>query len=281
MRWLTAIFVLVPLAVLGTTAAAQPQIDDLPPLPPRQPPQIDDLPPLPPMPRGAEKAVFDVIVEGQGGAYRRVDGEGSNGVCQISSGTVTNEAYEYGRGRGLRVVFTRLGRRAVLIKRAGRRSPLVTFNVRGSVTSRAEGQATRSGPVPCAATTETVGDEAGCGRKPRAIDYGLAYARGKLTLALAGDVTPPLPSPKLCGANGVESMSGPPVYGWFGPPELKPGDLPARRIFGSRRAFRVSLTADDVRKQFDSPNPAFGLRALEEGQHSAIVRFVRVQGEGG
>ena len=110
MRWLTAIFVLVPLAVLGTTAAAQPQIDDLPPLPPRQPPQIDDLPPLPPMPRAAEKAVFDVIVEGQGAAYRRVDGEGSNGVCQISSGTVTNEAYEYGRGRGLRVVFTRLVR---------------------------------------------------------------------------------------------------------------------------------------------------------------------------
>jgi hypothetical protein len=167
------------------------------------------------------------------------------------------------------------------MKRAGRRSPAVTFNVRGSVTSSAEGEATRSGPVPCAATTEKVGDEAGCGRKPRAINYGLAYARGKLTLALAGDAIPPLPSPKLCGANGVESMSGPPVYGWFGPPELKPGALQARRIFGSRRAFRVSLRSEDIRKQFDSPNPAFGLRALEMAQHSAIVRFVRVQGDGG
>src|ERR1700754_5165729 len=190
MRMIAAIPVLVTMSVLGATAGAQP-------------PQIDDLPPLPPVPRG-EKAVFDVIVEGEGAAYRRVDGEGSNGLCQISSGTVTNEAYEYGRGRGLRVVFTRLGRGAVLLQRAGRRSPLVTFNVRGSVNARAEGEASRSGPVPCAATTEKVGDEAGCGRKARAIDYGLAYGRGKLSLALAGDVTPPLPSPKLCGANGVE-----------------------------------------------------------------------------
>ena len=267
MRTLAAMSVLVPMALLGASAAAQP-------------PQIDDLPPLPPAPR-AEKAVFDVIVEGQGDAYRRVDGEGSNGLCQISSGTTSTEVYEYGRGRGLRVVFTRLSRRAVLMQRAGRRSPLVTFNVRGSVTSRAEGEASRSGPVPCAATTEKVGDESGCGRKARAIDYGLAYGRGKLSLALAGDVTPPLPSPKLCGANGVESMSGPPVYGWFGPPELKPEALPARRIFGSRRAFRVTLRAEDVRKQLDSPNPAFGLRALEMAQHSAIVRFVRVQGDGG
>jgi hypothetical protein len=268
MRRLAAMFVLVPMALLGATAAAQP-------------PQIDDLPPLPPAPRGADKAVFDVIVEGQGDAYRRVDGEGSNGLCQISSGTATTEVYEYGRGRGLRVVFTRLSRRAILMQRAGRRSPLVTFNVRGSVTSAAEGEASRSGPVPCAATTEKVGDEAGCGRKARAIDYGLAYARGELTLALAGDVTPPLPSPKLCGANGVESMSGPPVYGWFGPPELKPGELPPRKIFGNKRAFRVSLRAENVRKQFDSPNPAFGLRALEMADHRAIVRFVRVQGDGG
>jgi hypothetical protein len=40
--------VLVPMALLGATAASQP-------------PQIDALPPLPPAPRGAAKAVFDVM----------------------------------------------------------------------------------------------------------------------------------------------------------------------------------------------------------------------------
>jgi hypothetical protein len=163
-------------------------------------------------PRGAEKAVFDVIVEGQGEAYRRVGGDGTNGLCQVSSQTASSEIYEYGRGRGLRVVFTRLGR-AVLIQRAGRRSPLVSFNVRGSVTSRAEGQASRSGPVPCAATTGKVGDEAGCGRKAR--------------------------------------------------------------------AFRVTLRSGEIQKQFDSPNPTFDGRALENAEHRAVVRFVRVQGDGG
>ena len=135
--------------------------------------------------------------------------------------------------------------------------------------------------MPCAATTEKVGDEAGCGRKARAVDYGLAYAGGKLTLALGGDVVPPLPSPKLCGANGVETMSQPPVYGWFGPPELKPGALPKRRIFGSSRAFRVTLRSGEIQKQFDSPNPTFDGRALENAEHRAVVRFVRVQGDGG
>ena len=93
MRTLAGVIALLSTALLAASAASQPR-----------PPQIDDLPPLP-APKGGKKAVFDVIVEGFGGASRQVDGEGANGVCQVTSHTESHQTYEYGRGRGLRVVF--------------------------------------------------------------------------------------------------------------------------------------------------------------------------------
>lgn len=48
-----------------------------------------------------------MIVEGMGTATREVDGDGSNGLCRVSSHTQTTESYEYGCGKGLAVVFKR------------------------------------------------------------------------------------------------------------------------------------------------------------------------------
>jgi len=263
---------LIAMTILLTAAgAAAAQV------PPR-PPQIDELPPLPKAPT----ETFDVIVEGEGSASRRVDGDGNSGICSITSHTVSVERYEYGRGRGLRVVFTKLGagrQSAVLMKRAGRRLPGVTFNVRAKLDASAQGEAKRFGPAPCQPTTEQVGDERGCGRGlRRAANWALGYAQGKLSLDVKDDPIPPLPgSGAGCGMNGVETFSQQPVFGWFGPPQLKRTPLPRRLIFGSRRAFVVRLSSGDIEKQFDSPNPAFAARALENAEHRAVVRFIRVR----
>lgn len=264
----TFIVVAILLAAAGTAAAQ---------VPPR-PPQIDELPPLPKAPT----ETFDVIVEGEGSASRQVDGDGNSGICSISSHTASAERYEYGRGRGLRVVFTKLGTgrgSVVLMKRAGRRLPGVDFNVRARLDASAQGEAKRFGPVPCEPTTEQVGDERGCGKGlRRSATWALGYARGNLSLDVKEDQLPPLPGSGVsCGTNGVETFSQQPVFGWFGPPELKPAALPKRLIFGSRRAFVSRLSSGEIQRQFDSPNPAFAARALETAEHRAVVRFIRVR----
>ena len=144
----------------------------------------------------AQKAFFDVVVEGTGAAHQVVDGDGTNGVCHVHSSTSSNETYEYGRGKGVRVVFRRfrgIPNSPVLLTRAGRRAG-ATFNVRGSFTGTASGTATREGPAVCIPATETVGDETQCGKKiGRAVDMGLGYAEGELGLEVAGDSLPRLP----------------------------------------------------------------------------------------
>ncbi len=263
MRTLAGVIALLLTALLAASAASQPR-----------PPQIDDLPPLP-APKGGKKAVFDVIVEGFGGASRQVDGEGANGVCQVTSHTESHQTYEYGRGRGLRVVFRKPGPTA-LLTRAGRRAPRAVFNVRGSTRTSAEGEATRTGDaVLCQPVTEKVGDESECNRTiRRAVNMALGYTQGELKLELAAEPLPPLPGTG-CGSNGVETVSGTPTLGWEGWPELEPGGLPMGRIFGKRRRFRVKMDGLD-RFQGDSPNPAFVGRFIERGSHDAVVRFIRV-----
>lgn len=225
-----------------------------------------------------QKAVFDVIVEGSGAAHQVVDVDGTNGLCQVHSSTQSNETYEYVRGRGVRVVFKRfrgIPNSPVLLTRAGRRAG-AEFNVRGSVLNTASGSATREGPAECLPATETVGDEPQCGRKSgRATDMGLLYSEGKLGFEIAGDALPRLPGGG-CGSNTIETMSGSPLFGWEGFPDLKPKELPASRIFGRKSAFVVRLGGTG-RVQHDSPIPAFDGRALNTGRHNAVVRFVRVR----
>jgi hypothetical protein len=67
------------------------------------------------------------------------------------------------------------------------------------------------------------------------------------------------------------------MLAWQSFPELKPKPLPARRIFGSRRAFKVELTSGLARDRTESPNPAFQGAALDSGEHDAVVRFIRIR----
>ena len=235
--------------------------------------------PAPPL--RTQKAVFRVVVEGSGDSHRQVDGDGSNGVCTVVSHTESDETYEYGRGQGLSVVFTRfrgIPRSPVLMKRVGRRSPRVTFNVRGSYRDTANGSATRSGdPVQCQPLTETVGDESECNRHiRRPLDMALTWDGTKLGLEMADPDLTRLPGGG-CGSNSIETLSGWPMLGWMSFPELERKKVPSHRIFGSRRAFKVELTSGLERDRTESPNPAFQGVALDSGRHNAVVRFIRVR----
>jgi hypothetical protein len=223
-----------------------------------------------------QKAVFRVVVEGTGEAMRRVAGTGSNGVCDISTDTISHESYHYGRGRNFEVVFTRFARRVPpIMNRRGRRSPATSFRVQGGYTATAQGHATRRGDgTLCQPVDETVGDENGCGERRGGLDMALNYAEGKLSLDLFNEF-PRLPGGG-CGSNGVETSSGNPPLGWRGFPVVKPKRLPARRIFGLRHAFVVELSSGPVRQVSVSPIAGFPVDVIDEGEHNAKVRFIRL-----
>lgn len=229
----------------------------------------------------SERATFDVIVEGTGSANRNVSLDGQLGACFISSRTHSTEDWEYGRGRGLRVEFVRLGSAragVIVMRRVGR--PMfapVVFNVRATITNAAFGQAERSGPPEvCMPVIDTVGDEDLCGEHAGRENYSLAYENRKLSLGLHGDPLPPLPSARLCGANGVESASGPPPDGFHAPVELRPRRLAPSRIFGAVRRFKVELESRDAVSRQDSPIPGISGAAVDTASHRAVVRFIRV-----
>ncbi len=236
--------------------------------------------PGPGLPAG-ERATFDVIVEGTGSASRNVSLDGQLGACTIASRTNSTEGYEYGRGRGLRVEFVRLGSgrgSVVVMRRVGR--PMfapVAFNVRATITDAASGQADRLGPTGlCMSTTETVGDEELCGQHAGRENYSLQYLNRKLSLGLQGDPLPPLPSPKLCGVNGIETASGPPPDGFHAPADLRSKRLAPSKIFGAVRRFKVELESGDVTSRQDSPIPGLSGAAVNRASHQAVVRFIRV-----
>ena len=237
-----------------------------------------------PLPPGVktQKAQFRVVVEGSGFGHRQVDGDGSNGICQVVAHTESDEDYEYKRGQGLAVVFTRfrgVPNSPVLMKRVGRRSPQVIFNVRGSYRGTAQGSATRSGdPVQCQPLTEAVGDESECNRRiQRPLDMAITWdGDDKLGLEMADQELTRLPGAG-CGSNSIEPLSGWPMLAWQSFPKLKPKPLPARRIFGSRRAFKIELTSGLQRERTESTHPAFQGAALDSGKHDAVVRFIRIR----
>lgn len=249
--------------------------------------QIDDLPPLPPLPKPDQKAAFELIVEGDGVAGQTANGSGSNGPCQISTSTSSGQVYEYGRGKGVDVVFTRYkfpgGPPLVLLKRKGQNQG-VLFTVVGSYENSATGSAIRSGSQPtCNPTSETVGDEEECGKKaPRRTNLFLNTTFGG-ELELGASVSSPSLPGFGCGANGVETISGSPLYGWPSFPVLEPEPIPENKIFGKKAKdkFKVPFEAIPINEEaFYTVGSAFEIRTVNTGQHSAVARFIREKKKG-
>lgn len=247
-----------------------------------QTPPDDDLPPLPPLPKAAEKATFDLIVEGTGFAHKQVGGSGSNGACSIVSNTNSVQQFTYGRGKDLRVVFSKYkfpGGSLVLLKREGQKRSGALFTVKGSYVASAEGSATRTGdPAVCVPASETVGDEAQCGPSGnRRTNLLLSYIDDALTLDVSARTTV-VPTGTGCGSNGVETASGEPFYGWGNFLPLKPENLSPGLIFGGKKKFKVPLKAAPKQTETDQVFGGFTLRSSDVGEHEAVARFIRDRG---
>lgn len=216
---------------------------------------------------------------------------GTDTICNVSSNTTAENSFEYGRGKGVRVVFRiqYIGRipSTVILARDGSRKPGVVFTVVGESRNTATGGASRTaaGALPCVADADTVGDEAGCGTKRnlRTI-LVLDYSSRMLTLeprAKPGeggtdeDLTP-LVEP--CGTNRIESASGLPRWAWPGFVPLEPRPLDVSTITGRKRAFKVAFgPVDDQLPAEALLGPSLTSRTLDIGSHQAVVRFVRVR----
>ena len=235
-----------------------------------------NLPPLPPLPPPSDRAAFKLVVEGSGDSQLLVSGSGSNGVCDIATSTNSVQDFEYGRGKDVRVVFSKYKFRGapplVLVK--GKRG--LRFTVVGSYTNGASGSAGRSGPdPPCVPVNETAGDETGCGPSgaKRTIINLTSTFEGKLAL------TPVATSPGTpgtgCGSNGVESLSGTPHYSWpyFAP--LKKEPMPTAKIFGKTKRFKVDFASGRIGFETFSPIGSFEIRSINSGSHEAVARFIR------
>jgi len=82
-------------------------------------------------------------------------------------------------------------------------------------------------------------------------------------------------SGKLVIGSGTLPSGNPPL-GWRGFPVVKPKRLPATRIFGLRHAFVVELSSGPVRQVSVSPIAGFPVDVIDEGEHTAKVRFIRL-----
>lgn len=229
---------------------------------------------------GRETAKFRVVIEGSGRATHSVSVDGTNGPCQITSRTESREEFEYFRGKGVTVLFTRfkgIPNSPIIMRRIGQRDFRPVFNVRGWYEDEASGQASRSGDANlCIPLTEKVGDERECNRKiHRPIDMALTLSGRKVVLEMADPELTRLPGAG-CGSNSIETLSGWPLIGWGGFAELEPEPLRPGLIFGNKGGFVIRYEGTDENK-VDSPNPAFTGRSLDRGEHNAVVRFIRIR----
>ena len=269
-RTRTATLIAAALLMCATAAPAQAQ---------------DDLPPLPPLPKPSDKAAFDLIVEGEGTADKTVIGSGNNGICDISTNTASRQRFEYGRGKGVKVVFSKFkfpGQDPiVLIKRPGQKDG-AEFTVVGSYDSSAGGSAKRSGnPASCVPADEEVGDEKECG--PSGVQRTDIKLNSNFEGELVLDAADPLPdiTGLGCGSNGVETLSGSPLFGWPSFKPLDPAPIPIAKVFGKKKKFKVDFEAPPQNVETENVVGSFVVRAVDMGDHTAVARFIRETKGGG
>ncbi len=243
--------------------------------------QVPTVPqvPVPPAVPGSQTERFRLVLEGESEAVRDLDLDGTNLICTASVNAHITETTTWQRGRGVVVEFTRLGtgRRApILLRRVGSNG-LPVFAVVVKATRTSSGSATRTTagpPEACPPLTEDLSKGPDCGKPDdQRSNVSLEYLRGQLQVKLrglgsVGDIKCPV----------SEVYGGTPdlKYSWPTPPDVRPGPLPASRIFGTARAFRVRLLAPLLRTSETVSRAYLSGRADDWGRNQVIVRFIRI-----
>lgn len=228
------------MVTLASTAAAQ------------TPPGLPDLP-------QGEIERFQMTIRGLQSNEFKFSWTPGNACGWHAEGTL-GEHWEYARGKSVVMEFTRLSPRVILMRRAGRPPGDAAFAAPGHITREASGFFDMGAAPGCGGMHSFVSPE--CGKRfPVKSDLRLLWFNGKLTLERSGNKPRKNPA-KLCGAPGgilnFEGISNP--YPLFHKQTTK---LPARRIFGRSRGFKLDLTAkflEQFRDKSEWPNSSESLR---------------------
>jgi hypothetical protein len=225
----TAMLLLIAAAALAPAGAAAAQT----------PPGIPDIGDL--LPKG-DVARFQVTVRGTQEAHEIFTWRAPNATaCGLYAEGTLDEFWEYARGKGLVVEFRKVAGR-VLLQRVGRQLGDVAFAAPGTVTRGATGFVQADSVNGGCVSVALGGPD--CDKVfPARSDLRLGWSKGRLTLKESGPAAGNENPAAKCGAPVTSQDS--PAYDQFSFPYpfLGPqrAPLPARRIFGSKRAMKLVL----------------------------------------
>ena len=201
---------------------------------PPTPPNLPNLPNLPTL----DVARFQMTIQGFQTSNFEFEWIPGNPCGQHAKGGLT-ELWRYARGKAVVMEFSKLGPGAIILRRVGRPPGDSAFAAPGSLTRQANGFFDRGALPGCGGWASLVGPK--CGQEfPVQSDLRLAWARGgRLTLERSGVKVRANPAYDCGRAEAVLNfdelpMSYPNLY-------RQRTALPARKIFGNSRGFRLVL----------------------------------------
>ena len=196
-------------------------------------------PGLPNLPKG-EVERFQMTIKGLQSNDFKFSWTPAGNACGWHAEGSLSEHWEYARGKAVAMEFTRLSPRAIFMHRVGRPPGDAAFAAPGHLTREATGFLDMGSAPGCGGIHSFESPD--CGKRFSVqSNLRLLWGNGKLTLE-RGSKAPENPATD-CGTPGgilnFEGISSP--YPLFHKQKTK---LPARRIFGSSRGFKLDLKAN-------------------------------------
>lgn len=194
-------------------------------------PDLDDL-------VGGDPERFEMTVAGlQQGSIDFTWDPSPVGSCHLLAAGSLDESWHYGRGKHVVIEFSRLGDQ-VLLKRAGRPLGDGAFAAPGTIVREASGQFQAPTALGCPSFPLRAPD---CGREFKVrSDLALGWSKGQLTLQHSGPAAQKKNPVEGCGTLRDLLNFNQLVHAY---PYLNKqrAALPARRIFGSKPALRLTM----------------------------------------
>lgn len=237
------------------------------------------FPPIGAIP-GSKSARFKVVVEGTTTAVKEEDASELI-PCAISIHARVEETTTYRRGKGVVMVFDRLGkgpRAPVIVHRVGRRLDATLALVVTTVRT-AEGTASEQNPPEggvCGSHTEDLSQGPDCGKPVKdTVNVGMLYRGSLLSIEPVG--FNPLLVIDCPGSDlrpGLDSL----VFGWPEQPKVPKFIVPPGVIFGTTKVIARSVESGLVK---DGPTSgAIGgltFTTSDFGKNHLTIRLIRVK----
>lgn len=243
------------------------------------------FPPVPPievhLPHPQEKAIFDVIVEGEATDTLESQLSGEAAFCLYTENATVKQNLTYQRGKGVTVEFDRYGKEA-LVHRSGRETDAsLSAKLAQVKTATGGSQASPSRPpLPCSVPPVDLSQNGDC-KKPFRDDgkFILAYEEGGLELTVGQSNGIGSFEKNKCGVDPQTGITASSLFTWPALPPLERKPLPINKIFGKKHVLVVRMRSSDVGKEKREKREvtAGGLKGfqVESAFNKATVRLIR------